>query len=48
MIKSVWVKNYRSIADIRVNLEPVTIHAFEEIVTAANNGKPVITPIDKA
>jgi hypothetical protein len=23
-------------------------HAFEEIVTAANNGKPVITPIDKA
>jgi predicted ATPase len=25
MIKSVWVKNYRSIADIRVNLEPVTI-----------------------
>lgn len=25
MIKNVWVKNYRSIADIRVNLEPVTI-----------------------
>ncbi len=25
MIKSVWVKNYRSIADIRVNLEPITI-----------------------
>lgn len=25
MIKSVWVKNYRSIADIRVDLEPVTI-----------------------
>lgn len=25
MIKSVWVKNYRSIADIQVNLEPVTI-----------------------
>jgi hypothetical protein len=25
MIKSVWVKNYRSIADIKVNLEPITI-----------------------
>lgn len=25
MIKSVWVKNYRSIADVRVNLEPITI-----------------------
>lgn len=25
MIKSVWVKNYRSIADIRVNLAPVTV-----------------------
>jgi len=25
MIKSVWVKNYRSIAEVRVNLEPITI-----------------------
>lgn len=25
MIKSVWVKNYRSIADSKVYLEPITI-----------------------